>query len=191
MPNTFSDDPRRVEYDRNRTQKNRLEKHYGYCFLALVCIGGLLAAINLITTVLRIAKGDHIAAVSELLMIAGTVVGALGIHKKHAVMSIIALLMFVCVAVFERDLYFMLFAGIMGYAVYLHKAWGALEQAEGFPDFDYSRIEQEFRTALEHNAVQAILSDRPISDLTERHLPPAEAAPAEQPKHTPGEMHTI
>ena len=191
MGNTFSDDPRRVAYDKNRTLKKTLENWYTVCFLLLAGCGALLTLFTAVPAIIAAAGGKPLGLITLLLVAAGGVCGTVGCHKRNNPLCVTAVLAFAAVCILERSAYFMIYSGAAAAVFCLNRRWAELERAEGFPDFNYEMVMQEQRIKHEREALAALIPDRPVSDLTVRNLPQTEPAPAEKPAFRPGEMDSI
>jgi hypothetical protein len=193
MANTFSDDPRRVAYDRNRTKKRSLEKQYQIFLLLIVFCGVLLSLIIGFFAVIRTVGGDASLMPQFLLLLAGTVCGVLSVIKRSNVLAAVSALCFAAVSLLEHNFYFLLFSGAAARIFMLNQQWQVLTQAEGYPDFNYSMIEQQEREVLEQGAIAAITGEPVAADLTARRLPapePEDSSAARKP-FRPGKMDSI
>lgn len=193
MPNTFSDDPRRIAYDRNLTQKRALEKWSLTALLLLLVIGSVTGLIIGFFAILRFLGGDASLMPMFLLLLAGTVFGVLSVLRKNNALAIVSAMCFAGVAVASRDIYYLVFSGGMAGVFVLNRQWEALAQEEGYPDFNFAAVEQRDREVLEHGAIAAITGAPVVADLTARRLPspePVDSDAAQKP-FNPGEMDSI
>lgn len=177
MANSFYDDPRRVQYDKNRTEKKRLEKLFFLCFLFMAVPAVILGFLAISTGILAFAAGHRADLFVNLLTIPGVICGILGIHAKSYALSFVSIACYAVLTVLNGP-YFLLYAGVMAAAAVLIGKWKQLEQQEGFPHFNFREIEDQERDALERNTRAAVIGTS--GDLTARAVYVPEAQPAPQ-----------